>query len=83
MGFDVHMTKKDSGGPAFPSAPVYDGNGNGLVEGASGMTLRQWYAGQALAGICAANPKTMAGERVIATACYMLADAMIAEGNKP
>lgn len=45
------MSKKKVGGPAFPlstSSPVYDHNVNG-------MTMRDYFAGQALAGLLA-NP---------------------------
>jgi hypothetical protein len=54
------MSKKNDGGPAFP----YRGPG-GFVEhqgtqhevdiNATGMTLRDWFAGQALAGMIASR----------------------------
>ena len=48
----------------------------GLIR-AQGMSLRDWFAGQALAGMCA-DP-TLAGEPdKWATQSYRLADAMIA-----
>lgn len=41
------------------------------------MTLRQWYAGQALAGLCA-NPYTTGWTMEYYTAkCIVLADALI------
>lgn len=47
---------KDDGGPAFP----HDGrdNGPGNIKGRphDGMTLRDWFAGQALAAIIAKHP---------------------------
>ncbi len=55
------MNKPIEGEPAFPNGPSgmsihYD---DGRVEhqypGSPGMTLRQWYIGQALQGLCA-NP---------------------------
>ena len=41
---------------AFPSLRVYTG-GEGEVcsDSIEGMTLRQWYIGQALAGFCASS----------------------------
>lgn len=67
------MTKKN-GGPAFPR-PVTEWN-----AGQPGMTLRDWFAGQALAGIMAGWP---ANERIsearAAEISYHAADAMIAE----
>ena len=63
---------KDDGGPAFP----HDGrdNGPGNIKGRphDGMTLRDWFAGQALAGLvqsgCCARG---------ALDAYALADAML------
>ena len=52
------MSKPD-GGPAFPNGSYDTKTGNNL-----GMTLRDWFAGMALQGICA-NPdisKTAAKE---------------------
>lgn len=70
------------GGPAFPN-PGYGGM--------RGMSLRQWYAGQALAGLCA-NPggpfqaNSMQGwgmancdEHTVAQTAVTLADALLAE----
>ena len=48
--------KPIEGEPAFPSPPVGTGDPrDGMTTGSPGMTLRQWYIGQALMGICA-NP---------------------------
>ena len=55
----------DTGGPAFPM-PAYryaDGYGGIQVEPQSGMTLRDWFAGQALAGFLADS-----SQRLIAAA---------------
>lgn len=41
------MNKIDDGGPAFPCEGVWQ---KGL-HAAPGMTLREWYAGQTLAGL--------------------------------
>lgn len=52
------MSKRDDGGNAFP-VPTgrVTGNTHGFVhlKCKPGMTLRDWFAGQALAGIHAAN----------------------------
>ena len=57
-------------GPGFPKA----------------ITLRDWFAGQALMGIL---PESMAlfngpgdGPAVVASACYAAADAMLTESRK-
>ena len=67
---------KNNGGPAFPRAGVKDGYGK-VVGDASGMTLRDWFAGQALAGILA-NPTIANGTfQADASDAYAAADAMI------
>lgn len=65
----------DDGGPAFPNN---DQNGCAFA----GMTLRDWFAGQALAGILDRTygiPVSIIAER-----SYQMADAMLAarEGNQ-
>ena len=65
------MTKPDDGGPAFPVpylCSVY------------GMTLRDWFAGQALAGM--SSKSLTASNEEIAQAAYWRADAMLAQRNK-
>lgn len=62
------MTKKD-GGPAFPTSDAFPGS-------RGGMSLRDWLAGQALAGICAAGPHDCTPFEIAADA-YNFADAMI------
>lgn len=67
----------DEGGPAFPGQPWPDKAG--VYEKAPGMSLRDWFAGQALAGICAhpdtGNAPPCEGEARVA---YAFADAMLA-----
>ncbi len=48
------MTEKDDGGPAFPRPDVTwpAGHEHG-TQGQSGMSLRDWFAGQAMNGIIA------------------------------
>lgn len=70
---------KNDGGPAFPGG---DGGVRDLNEG---MTLRDYFAGQALNGFLAC---TQQGEKIrdfskVAQGMYLLADAMIAEREKP
>jgi len=72
--------KKD-GGPAFPLSvqepPYYVTNG---------MTLRDYFAGQVLAGICCPEIFSVDGNEIsagdFAEVAYKFADAMIAERNK-
>ena len=71
------MAKK-TGGPAFPVTDEHQMNKRG-------MTLRDYFAAQALAGICASpiNPWTSlqpqeSGAKMACSA-YAIADAMLAE----
>ncbi|NTG73257.1 hypothetical protein G6M02_07925 [Agrobacterium rhizogenes] len=86
----MSMSKTDNnGGPAFPV--TFEGGGNNGESPAyfEGMTLRDWFAGQALMGICAGlcsdhshEGRQRAFDRVVfndaAKDAYTLADAMIA-----
>lgn len=81
------MTTKD-GGPAFPRAasPNLGAGGN---MGHDGMSLRDWFAGQALAGLMATDSIASAPSvskiglyRFAAEASYGIADAMIEARTK-
>lgn len=79
------MTTEDkSGGAAFPRTKAGDQAVGVYDEGAEGMTLRQWYAGQFLNGFMAStstmrNPPEAAR---IADHAFRFADAMIEAGKK-
>ena len=70
------MSKPDDGGPAFPhsSSPMR----GDLTEW--GMTLRDWFAGQALAGIWAC-PTVNGDHQDLANEAYKTADAMLTARN--
>jgi hypothetical protein len=68
------MSTINSGGPAFPIADVPYPNGN-VQHGWNGMTLRDWFAGQALAGLTA-DPD-MPTFHKCAEIAYACADAML------
>jgi hypothetical protein len=71
------MTRQiNTGGPAFPS----EGEGHGNPKYHSpGMTLRDWFAGQAIAGACGPGPEGWSlSPQDNAAWAYELADAMIA-----
>lgn len=66
------------GGPAFPLISHTDCNGF-RREAQDGMTLRDYFAGQALAGwLACPNTKPLDTTEKYAVEAYRLADAMIA-----
>jgi hypothetical protein len=68
------MTTINNGGPAFPKHGY---------EGPDGMTLRDWFAGQALAGLLR-DGIDVHGIDDSAYLAYEMADAMLkARGVKP
>lgn len=79
------MSKIEDGGPAFP-VPQVTGTGS------RGMSLRDWFAGQALEGLFAAEANPRTGVEVepfnskhcpwFAQLAYELADAMLKERSK-
>ena len=71
---------KDDGGQAF-AGPAHKGMDGAWHNGQPGMSLRDWFAGQALVGILAypdpgGTVKTMAG------IAYEYADAMLEARKK-
>lgn len=73
------MSIKD-GGPAFPRAGFYAASGYDN-DPAAGMSLRDWFAGHALAGLLARDfGSTNEGQlQEIAEKAYDLADAMLTD----
>ena len=83
---------KDNSGQAFPGK-VKGKNDLAPYQYNPGLTIRQWYAGQALAGMMAntdllissrdeAKSRGMDAGEAIAATCYEQADSMIAERDK-
>lgn len=69
----------ESGGPAFPVVADNDS----VLFPDPGMSLRDYFAGQALVGLCASfkyHPTSNGYE--IAVTAYGLADAMLVERKK-
>ena len=84
-----NATKVDDGGPAFPVSSCVNASGETHDSMIRGMSLRDWFAGQALAGILSnadaivaltdvskASGKSITG--TITDKCYNHADAMLA-----
>ena len=77
------MSNKPDGGPAFPVTAnhMVDGLWQSCDEG--GMTLRDYFAGQALQGLASSGWAENEVDATVAAAnAYRLADAMIAERSK-
>lgn len=73
--------KQNDGGPAFPSREHHGIEGARHVYVEGGMTLRDWFAGQALAGLTS-NTDVRVADDVMAAGAYGFADAMLAEREK-
>lgn len=82
------MAEPKDGGPAFPTEPKYSIRKDGAqlcLAAQPGMTLRDWFAGQALSGILAfhtADTARQINAKDAALAAYVYADAMLAEREK-
>lgn len=70
------MIKIDHGGFAFPTQAICTPAGDVMSSGDDGMTLRDWFAGQALAGLLASDDGST--RENVAAEAYDIADAMIA-----
>lgn len=72
----------DNGGPAFPCEVGGDPANNQHQTGNYtamwyGMSLRDWFAGKALAGMCAGEPGSHLIPKNAAHEAYLYADAMM------
>ena len=70
--------KKDTGGPAFPSEQHETLDGTWNQTFGSGMTLRDWFAGQALAGMhLPSDYKTGPCNEAAVKRCFAISDLML------
>lgn len=73
------MPTKDDGGPAFPRPldpyPNLQEQRHGEQGGPAGLSLRDWFAGQALAGILGDGSFSLGSVEL----AYRMADAMLAQ----
>lgn len=74
------MSKND-GGPTFPHQ-FESAQGHPRFEESTGMSLRDWFAGQALAGLHANPIWDDASHATAAQVCFDAADAMLAQREK-
>lgn len=82
----MNATEREDGGPAFPGQRDY---GPGQIESWVGLSLRDYFAGEALGVMCASNVNTTGtfatpdGRAAVAAVCYLMSDAMLKERAKP
>ena len=70
----------NEGGQAFPTHPILYGSADQHL--AQGMSLRDWFAGQAIAGACGPGPDGWSlSPHDYATWGYQIADAMLEARN--
>lgn len=81
------MSKINDGGPAFPrTAHLKEGDPDNYWSACAqdGMTLRDWFAGQALSVLMLSGDPSREGHaRLVASRAYAVADAMIAARGEP
>lgn len=70
------------GGQAFPSSHHPEHGYGAVASLVEGMSLRDYFAGQALMGILA-FPRREISTLAVCQQSYQIADALIAERNKP
>lgn len=76
----------NDGGPAFPSVPtLVDMNpGEMIADGADGMTMLDYFAGQAMTGVIDAigHEGMSPTPEYVSKRCYQLAAAMLDERER-
>ena len=73
---------KEDGGKALPQVQQQCLQG-GQSEYIGGMSLRDYFAGQALTGLLAADTQERHDEEWMAVSAYSISDAMLAERAQP
>lgn len=74
------MTEINDGGPIFPTTVSRDEGGNTLTVPANGMSMRDWFAGQAMSRLldtCRGDNFGVEFVDHVAAHSYRVADAMI------
>lgn len=71
--------KIDEGGFAFPTSQIFTPDGRVLSAGQDGMSLRQWYAGMAMANMVEMHHGIGVDPISVARAACQYADALISE----
>lgn len=75
----------EDGGPAFPKPLDPYPNAQGMESGSHGMSLRDWFAGQALPtllDLCRGDNRGVSFADHVAENAYEIADAMLKARSK-
>ena len=72
----------NDGGPAFPMPGIIGADNNFIELPIQGMSLRDWFAGQALTGLIFHDGYGHVSTEDIANDAYSYADAMLEARNK-
>lgn len=72
---EMRMSEKETGGPAFPWDEKNDDGS--YYHGTPGMTLRDYFAGQALITLTETGMAHKMKASMVAQAAYEIADAML------
>jgi len=73
----------EDGGPAFPTGGGYDAAFNEYVADRPGLSLRDWFAGQAVdSAVQMLDIEQPNWEERLAKSAYRIADAMLAERKR-
>lgn len=70
------MSEANDGGPAFPRSKTATSDGGIVDTGEAGMSLRDWFAGQVVAG------KAAAGVGINPKYAYHVADKLLEARNQ-
>jgi len=73
---------KDDGGPAFPGTTDDICTGRSLHIYHTGMSMRDWFAGQALGEMWNHERAVGVDPETVARKCYNMADAMLKERER-
>ena len=71
---------KETGGAAYPT--IYTDSEGNVVNSTSGMTLRDYFAGQALVGILSGEYREAINIQDPISESYIIADTMLKKRNK-
>lgn len=76
------MSKVNDGGPAFPLVKQKIGYHADVVKDSEGLSIRDYFAANVIAGICASGPTRDFTNEILAREAYAIADAMLKERAK-